>query len=92
MASTTQLRHYLILTKYPWDEMVFHLTWLNVQGMLCLASLLSLARKGLAAEEQGKTFLLHQSVDGSSFQLRAKRPLFISESCLLTVSLLVWMH
>lgn len=92
MASTRQRRHYLILTKYPPDEMVFHLTWLNVQGMPCLASLLSLPSKGLAAAEQGKTFLLHQSVDGGSFQFRAKRQLVDSESCLLTVSLLVWIH
>lgn len=38
-----------------------------------------LPSQGLAAAEQRKTFLPHQSVDGSSFQLRAKRQLFHSE-------------
>lgn len=35
MAWTRQLRHDSILTKYPWDEMIFHVTWLDVKGMLC---------------------------------------------------------
>lgn len=67
----------MILSKYPWDKMIFHLTLLNIEGMLCLALLLSLPSKGLAAVEQSKTFLLHQLVDGRNSELRGQ--LFNSE-------------
>lgn len=63
-AWTKQLRHYLVWNRQLWDEMALSCNFVK-QGMLGLASSWVCQVKGLAAMEQCKTFLPHQSPDGS---------------------------